>query len=330
MNDLDNLISKYAPKEILNEIADRMESIGDYEGAMWIRDPANKKFFNSWKSSTRAEELMASMPSNPFSSWREPAISRILYDPLEEIKLQYQFLNEFIEFLASYQNFIWNFTEKKEIFFSDEKYIQELINICSSTDWIVKEGKASSNRWNSEKMKRESFTLPCYTIENSITKSYGDLHIASLAEDGIVNLLFFKITNKEKRGNAFNTLKEFKEVMSLLLLDHPMKPTAVTSIVLQYDDDGKHADEAWRFARVEDEVLVKQSRLGRFWASCGAVMAPEISDNDDPSRLYFFNKEKALSIKKIADENDFPNPFRAARKTIYDAATEKILMGKSN
>ena len=326
MSELEKLVFKYADRSTLNMMGDRLELYNDLKLANWIREPYHPKFYDNWKRNTKLEE------EEKFSgilSHRSHMAPVGFCDELEDIKLRFKFIDEFIEFLASYQNFI---TDQKHIGLikeSSNSFISDLLKSIDGSSWQLIEGTSSCNRWDASQFKRVSHSLPFWTLKNTITKTKADFHLGSFFDDGCVNLLMFEIMDNNRKNNGFSTLKEFKELMKFLFLDHPQKPESVTSIVLRFDKNNSQKIESWRFKKSKDPHLKKLSRLGKFWMGTGAVMAEEIQDPEDHERLYFFQPEKALEIRKTALENDLPNPYRNIARSIYDPQIEKQLRAKS-
>ena len=56
-------------------------------------------------------------------------------------------------------------------------------------------------------------------------------------------------------------------------------------------------------------------------------MATELGLDRDPQRIYFWNREKALELRRIAKDQGEPNPFRAVKRSIYGRDVDEILKG---
>ena len=89
---------------------------------------------------------------------------------------------------------------------------------------------------------------------NRKTGSFADFSTEMMTAQ-IVNLMHFEVVDLKQRGAAFNTLREFTEVMKLLLLNHPSKPLGVSALVLCFDEENGQKIEPWRFEKVDDPHL---------------------------------------------------------------------------
>jgi hypothetical protein len=316
------MIAGFADNDTLKELSERMETYGDGL-ADWVGNPTSKEFLTNYKANERAAKSKAPAYGAVYLFGASAPASAD--DPLEEIRLEVKYVSEFADFLEAYQNFYWKFTDKVEINASADAYIDQLIKISRSTNWVVKQGECRRNYWDTNSQRRESDTVKTWSLVHRETGSYADFSNENLDNVELVNLLHFEVADLGLRGHALNTIKEFKEVMELLLLKHPAKPLAVTSLVLGWDKDNGQKIEPWRFKSYKDQHLKNQTRLGAFWRGCGGVMGEELGLDRDPSRIYFFQKDKALQLRRVASEQGEPNPFRAAKRTIYGREADLVL-----
>ena len=322
MGKLTDMIAGFVDNETLKELSERMESCGD-EGADWVRNPTSKEFLTNYKANEKA--AITTAPTYGMAHLLGAAAPVSAADQLQDIRLEVKYVSEFADFLEAYQNFYWKFTNKVEINASADAYIDQLIRLSRSTNWAVKEGECRRNYWDKNSQRRESDTVKTWALVCRETRSYADFSNENLDDVELINLLHFEVADLGLRGHALNTIKEFKEVMELLLLKHPAKPLAVTSLVLGWDRDNDQKIEHWRFKSYNDQHLKNQTRLGAFWRGCGGVMGEELGLDRDPARIYFFQKDKALQLRRIASEQGEPNPFRAAKRTIYGREADLVL-----
>ena len=337
MTNLDNLIRKFASQEVLDGISRRMKNAGDEEASLWGRDPTNAKYYRIWKSSERSQELYEKEKQSYGFSRRDPNgnfDNDCFDDPLKEIRYKFKYVWEFKEFLEVYQNYVDDFGNFTQIESSELSFVLRVLDLMEEdySNWILKEGHGIVNRWDITIGKRIQEEIPAWKMVNTLTGTYADFHTGSLEDDGIINLMFFKITDESKRGNAFFTLKEFREVAQIVMFKQPENVKGFTSIVLQLDDNFQKKIEPWRFKKIGG-LIDEQTRLGRYWEAFGGVMGHNIGMSHDKEnrqeRLYFFNEKLALEIKDWAKENKVDDPYQYAKKTIYRKEIEEKLRSKS-
>ena len=319
MGNLLEMVGAFVDEETRLELAERMGTYGD-DLAEWVRDPTSNGYFTKYKISERA----AAAPSQNMAHLFGGAAPMRVADSLDDLSLELKYITEYRDFLENYQSFYWKFENRAQIAASGDSFVDQLIKISASTDWVVKERECRKNYWSNEEAQRLSGTVKTYTLVNRKTGSFADFSTEMMTAQ-IVNLMHFEVVDLKQRGAAFNTLREFTEVMKLLLLNHPSKPLGVSALVLCFDEENGQKIEPWRFEKVDDPHLKTQTRLGDFWRGAGGIMATELGLDRDPQRIYFWNREKALELRRIAKDQGEPNPFRAVKRSIYGRDVDEIL-----
>jgi hypothetical protein len=332
--DLDKMLGRYADAEALEGLALRFEEWEDNDGATWMRDFSNRKFFDTWKRNEMSQwnyerSLQRGMSIGSRRTPDDYDSFTYIDQSFLQIKAQYKYVYDCREFLMDYQNFVHRFTEYREIDSSENSFVQNVIDFTKETfpNWRVLTSTGICNRWCHQKGKRIQHEITSWKLENLLSNTYADFHTGSLDEDGVLNLMMFEVVDQSRHGNGFKTIKEFKDVTNMLMHLQSSIVRGFTSIAL-IEDHISHTvpNGSWRFEIYDDEKFSDVNKLTRFWLGLGGCLGREMFEDSDWSRIYFWNKNEARRIKEKSVELKLPNPFRGLKKSIYDEEFEKFLL----
>ena len=159
MGNLLEMVGAFVDEETCLELAERMGTYGD-DLAEWVRDPTSNGYFTKYKISERA----AAAPSQ---TWRTCLAARPpmrVADSLDDLSFELKYTTEYRDFLENYQSFYWKFENRAQgIAASGDSFVDQLIKISASTDWVVKE-RECENYWSNEEAQRLSGTVKTYTF----------------------------------------------------------------------------------------------------------------------------------------------------------------------